>query len=263
MNMARKRNEADGRRQRLFLLLAGILLVSAVLLSGCGAPKAAEPDGGAESSSSASETAAVDDGDACVIAADDFSNLQLSDPTVPVYDRYTLSERRAKGLTTVMPDLTPYKEGKVIYLTFDDGPDDKNTPAILDILKENGVHATFYVTGQHAELHPDVLQRIYAEHHAIGNHSYDHDYKKLYTSPDAFLSEMERTDEIIHGIPGPRVLQEGDVVSVDVGAYIGGVHGDCAGTYPCAHSGSGASALSAHRVELCAAQQQCAGSRCV
>lgn len=40
-------------------------------------------------------------------------------------------------------------------------------------------------------------------------------------------------DEIIHGIPGKRVLQEGDVVSVDVGAYIGGVHGDCAGTYPC------------------------------
>ncbi len=93
-----------------------------------------------------------------------------------------------------------------VYLTFDDGPDDKNTPAILDILKENGVHATFYVTGQHAELHPDVLQRIYAEHHAIGNHSYDHDYKKLYTSPDAFLSEMERTDEIIHGILGVRPL---------------------------------------------------------
>ena len=40
-------------------------------------------------------------------------------------------------------------------------------------------------------------------------------------------------DEIIHGIPGPRVLKEGDIVSVDVGAYIGGVHGDCAGTYPC------------------------------
>ena len=40
-------------------------------------------------------------------------------------------------------------------------------------------------------------------------------------------------DEIIHGIPGPRVLKEGDIVSVDVGAYIGGFHGDCAGTYPC------------------------------
>ncbi len=40
-------------------------------------------------------------------------------------------------------------------------------------------------------------------------------------------------DEVIHGIPGNRVLQEGDIVSIDVGAYIGGVHGDCAGTYPC------------------------------
>ncbi|MEG0779224.1 MAG: type I methionyl aminopeptidase [Oscillospiraceae bacterium] len=40
-------------------------------------------------------------------------------------------------------------------------------------------------------------------------------------------------DEIIHGIPGKRVLQEGDIVSVDVGAYIGGFHGDCAATYPC------------------------------
>ncbi len=40
-------------------------------------------------------------------------------------------------------------------------------------------------------------------------------------------------DEIIHGIPGKRVLKAGDIVSVDVGAYIGGFHGDCAGTYPC------------------------------
>ena len=40
-------------------------------------------------------------------------------------------------------------------------------------------------------------------------------------------------DEVIHGIPGSRVLKEGDIVSVDVGAYIGGFHGDCAATFPC------------------------------
>ena len=40
-------------------------------------------------------------------------------------------------------------------------------------------------------------------------------------------------DEVIHGIPGKRVLKEGDIVSVDVGAYIGGFHGDCAATFPC------------------------------
>ena len=40
-------------------------------------------------------------------------------------------------------------------------------------------------------------------------------------------------DEVIHGIPGDRVLQEGDIVSIDVGAYIGGYHGDCCATFPC------------------------------
>ena len=40
-------------------------------------------------------------------------------------------------------------------------------------------------------------------------------------------------DEIIHGIPGKRVLKDGDIVSIDVGAYIGGYHGDCAATFPC------------------------------
>ena len=40
-------------------------------------------------------------------------------------------------------------------------------------------------------------------------------------------------DEVIHGIPGKRVLREGDIVSIDVGAYKDGYHGDCAGTYPC------------------------------
>ena len=40
-------------------------------------------------------------------------------------------------------------------------------------------------------------------------------------------------DEVIHGIPGPRKLKEGDIVSIDVGAFIGGFHGDCAATYPC------------------------------
>lgn len=40
-------------------------------------------------------------------------------------------------------------------------------------------------------------------------------------------------NEVIHGIPGPRKLEEGDIVSVDVGAFLGGFHGDCAATYPC------------------------------
>ena len=155
---------ATGLVRRL-MLGSIVLLASISLLAGCGRQQAESPE--SSSSADVADTSSRA-GSSCVIVDDAFSNLQMTDPTIPVYDKYTLSERRAKGLTTTMPDLTPYKEGKVVYLTFDDGPDEKNTPAILDILKENGVQATFYVTGQHAELHPDVLQRIYAEHHAIG-----------------------------------------------------------------------------------------------
>ncbi len=141
-----------------------------------------------------------------VIAADDFSNLQLSDAAQPVYDAHTLSERIRLGLPVALPALSPYHGPKTAYLTFDDGPDDEVTPAILDILAENGVKATFYVTGLHAAAYPDTIRRIVADGHAVGNHSYDHDYDRLYASTDDFLYEMEQTDEILHGILGFRPL---------------------------------------------------------
>ena len=141
-----------------------------------------------------------------VFAADDLSNLAPDAPDVPVYDKHTLAERRAAGLPTALPDIAPYRTGKTVYLTFDDGPDDKNTPAVLDILREAGVKATFYVTGRQAEAHPDVLRRIYDEGHAIGNHSYDHRYENLYPDVNGFLAEMERTDASTSGILGVRPL---------------------------------------------------------
>lgn len=144
--------------------------------------------------------------DAYILSRGDYSNLavELTDVSRPVYDRYTLSQRREKGLPTVLPPLAVYDKEKVAYLTFDDGPDHKNTPAILDILKNNGIHATFYVTGQMCEKNPDILRRIFQEGHAIGNHSYDHDYKKLYQSKDHFMAELEQTDEVIFRLIGVR-----------------------------------------------------------
>ena len=141
-----------------------------------------------------------------VIAADDFSNLQLSDATKPVYDAHTLSDRISLGLPVALPALSPYYSGKTAYLTFDDGPDDEVTLTVLDILAENNVKATFYVTGINAATYPDTVRRMVAEGHAVGNHSYDHDYDRLYSSPDAFLYEMVQTDDILYGILGFRPL---------------------------------------------------------
>lgn len=85
---------------------------------------------------------------------------------------------------------------KPFALTFDDGPDAKWTFQILDILKEYGVTATFFVTGLQVEKFPEVLERIYAEGHAIGNHTFGHeDLTKLTASQ--IKQTIEKNDSAI------------------------------------------------------------------
>lgn len=135
-----------------------------------------------------------------------FTNLRTDNPATPIYDQYTATERAELGLPVEIPDIEPYAEKKVAYLTFDDGPDLTNTPKILDILKEQGVPATFYVVGWRAEENPDMIKRIFNEGHAIGNHTYDHNYDSLYSAPNEFLWQILHTDEILRGILGVRPL---------------------------------------------------------
>lgn len=148
----------------------------------------------------------MSDSEKIVIAADDFSNLQLTEVDKPVYDVYGVWDRQEKNLSTALPDIKPYENEKVVYLTFDDGPDDKVTPQILDVLKEEGVHATFYVLGVMVEQYPEVLKRIFTEGHAIGNHSYNHNYEEIYASPWAFAEQFIKNDEIIQAYIGVRPL---------------------------------------------------------
>lgn len=92
-----------------------------------------------------------------------------------------------------------------IALTFDDGPHPRYTEQLLDGLKERGVVATFFVTGEHAALHPDVIERMHKEGHMIGNHTYSHmqlNKKNL----QAFKEELLRTSEVIEEITGEEVL---------------------------------------------------------
>ncbi len=86
------------------------------------------------------------------------------------------------------------KKEKVAYLTFDDGPSSNITPKVLDVLKEEGVKATFFVLGQNVKTHPEQLKRIYEEGHYIANHSYTHKYSKIYASVDALLEEFNDTE---------------------------------------------------------------------
>lgn len=90
---------------------------------------------------------------------------------------------------------------KVVALTFDDGPYPPYTDQILDILKEYQVPATFFVIGQNAAKHPDLVRRIVREGHQVGNHSYHH-IDLLKADRNVLAEEIDRTSQVIRDITG-------------------------------------------------------------
>ena len=97
------------------------------------------------------------------------------------------------------------KEIRKIALTFDDGPHPSYTEELLDGLKERGVHATFFVTGEHAQLHPDIIRRMQEEGHLIGNHTYSHIQLRK-GNREVFKEELIKTNEILEEITGQEVV---------------------------------------------------------
>ncbi|NLY53214.1 MAG: polysaccharide deacetylase [Firmicutes bacterium] len=95
------------------------------------------------------------------------------------------------------------KQPKFAYLTFDDGPS-HNTERILDILKNYGVKATFFVIGTESEYGKHLYRRIVEEGHAIGLHSYNHVYADIYQSEDAFMNSMYKLRDLIEETTGVR-----------------------------------------------------------
>jgi len=91
---------------------------------------------------------------------------------------------------------------KYVYLTFDDGPNTNFTGRILDILAQQQVKASFAVVGLNAEKNPDLLKRIAKEGHTVINHTYTHDYKNIYASPEALLADLEKTNQVLENILG-------------------------------------------------------------
>lgn len=92
-------------------------------------------------------------------------------------------------------------KNKIIYLTFDDGPSIKNTPEILDILKKHNIKATFFVIN-HNKNTDYLLKREYDEGHAIGYHSYTHDYAKIYKSETAFYDDLNKIKNKVKDVLG-------------------------------------------------------------
>ena len=84
---------------------------------------------------------------------------------------------------------------KVVYLTFDDGPG-PYTQQLLDVLAKYNVKATFFVTNSNSK-YQDMIAKEYAAGHAIGIHTYCHDYNKIYASEEAYFEDLEAMQDVI------------------------------------------------------------------
>ena len=85
---------------------------------------------------------------------------------------------------------------KLLALTYDDGPNDAYTPALLDVLAKHGVKATFFLIGRFVAQRPELVRRTRKEGHAIGNHTFNHPLL-IFTSPAQLRREVEDTDKAI------------------------------------------------------------------
>lgn len=91
-----------------------------------------------------------------------------------------------------------------IVITFDDGPDEKVTPKVLEVLKKNNVKAVFFFIGHKAEKYPDLVQQVFNDGHIIGNHSYCHKNTYGFYSSAKIIADIERTAETIRKIIGVK-----------------------------------------------------------
>lgn len=95
--------------------------------------------------------------------------------------------------------------GKALCLSFDDGPHPEVTPRILDILKARHVPAVFFVIGKNIPGRESIVQRMVAEGHQIGNHSYSHHALFDLQTPAAMAEEIRQTNALIEAVTGRKV----------------------------------------------------------
>lgn len=127
------------------------------------------------------------------------NNLNKEPEFKLIYNEYIYPQPLEKNFDILVDAQNP--DGiKKAYLTFDDGPNNTVTTEVLDILRRYNIKATFFVVGSLIESNPGVARRIYDEGHFLANHSYSHKYNELYADVETFMSQTEKTQELIFKI---------------------------------------------------------------
>ena len=106
----------------------------------------------------------------------------------------------AEWSKTVDATVPMQEEVRYVALTFDDGPKAGTTEILLDGLRERGAAATFFLVGDQAVMHPDLVRRMRQEGHQVGNHTWSHE--RLEGDADQALREVKRMDGLLREILG-------------------------------------------------------------
>ena len=135
--------------------------------------------------------------------------LALLAATLPASAQESAASPAATA-TAPTPGPTPkyvwtecHVEGQYIAMTFDDGPSAALTPKLLDLLKAKGIKATFFLIGENAKAHPEIVKRALNEGHEIANHSWSHP-NLAKKSDEEVRSELNRTKDAIVAAIGQR-----------------------------------------------------------
>lgn len=104
------------------------------------------------------------------------------------------------GNVSIKKTMVEIVEDKVVYLTFDDGPS-HTTEEILNILDNYQIQATFFVSSGEEQYH-NLIQEAYNRGHAIGLHSYSHDYKTIYQAPYLYFNDLSKIDAMVYDLIG-------------------------------------------------------------
>src|SRR2546421_9735041 len=134
------------------------------------------------------------------------SFAQETKPTAPAEKPSAAPVKPKAPATPAEPAITfnsVHVDGPFIALTFDDGPNATLTPKLLDLLAARHLKATFFVVGQNAADHPEILKRAVREGHEIANHSWSHpNLGKM--SDDAVRRELQKTEDAIVAAIGKK-----------------------------------------------------------
>jgi len=185
--------------KRTLIILIGMIAAVSIIFSGCAPSTITTSDQQKQAGGSGSDSAPKS------IAALDIlgKSNNLTSKQQESMDKWRTEIVEMAGKKVGKLYINGPSDSKQVALTFDDGPDGKVTPEILDILKSRNVNASFFLIGNNAKKYPDVVKRAYSEGNLVLNHSMDHpDFMKL--TQDQMMQEVTGTEDTIFSIIGKR-----------------------------------------------------------